>query len=243
MSFTKLRSKPRVLYVAIGTALLTGLIVLLAGGLISANEHGLAWPTPPPGPNPQIPRITNSNDIDLVNPPSVLGATVWIIDPIAALLPRFPPIFTTDLRTTDGLQIVVSAGSTDDTVQVVYEPIPLDEAPQPGPQQDLRRVFDLRAFDDRGNGIDLDLRRSWLLKITAQGLIQNVESPSRLIIARYNDGSGWIPEVTTYHRNSGLLEIRILEPGLFGVIMESSIISGQLRTHDLRTASSGLAGK
>ena len=185
MTFTKPSHRLHFLQVTIviGTALGAVLIILIGIGVISAQTEN-AWPTPPPAPAPQVPRTTASSDINLVNPPSGMGATAWVIDPIAALLPRLLPEITTELQTTDGLRVIAGAGSANRTVQMVYTPIPVGEAPQPYPGQDLRRVFDLQTYDHRGAKTTLALQRAWKLEVPILGLSENTENPSSLIISR-----------------------------------------------------------
>ena len=206
-----------------GIGLSLGVLILSGAGLIWAQNP---WPTPPPGPRPQVPTVIDEADIKAIDVPSVPGATSWVVPPFAAQIPRTPPVRSTRLDSPDGVSLLVDAGSIISTVQILYEPVPIDEAQPPGPRQELRRVFDIISFDHRAKKIDLDLQRPWVLEVSALGLTESIENPARLILARYDNGNGWMPLVTTYHRDRLALETRILESGRYAVIFEPLIVSG-----------------
>ena len=206
-----------------GFGLSLGILILTGAGLIWAQNP---WPTPPPGPRPQVPTVIDDADITAVNIPSVPGATSWVVPPFAALLPRTPPVRSTRLDSPDGVSLLVDAGSIISTVQILYEPVPIEGAQPPGPRQELRRVFDLISFDHRAKNLELDLQRPWVLEVSASGLTESIENPARLILARYDDDNGWLPLVTTYHRNRLTLETRIIETGRYAAIFEPLIVSG-----------------
>ena len=87
-------------------------------------------------------------------------------------------------------------------------------------------MFDLSAYDHRANQISLDLRRPWVLEVPIRGLAQPFEDPARLLITRYEKNRGWVPLVTSYHSNRGVLTARVLKVGLFAVLAEPRLISG-----------------
>lgn len=208
--------------IAIGATLSCVLIVLTSAGPISAE---LPWPTPPPGPRPPIPNVIGDADIKAVDVPP--GGASWVILPLSMLVPRFPPVPSFTLSSPDGVRIISDAGSIDSTVQLVYESIlSITNVPQPGPQQELRKVFDLRAYDHRANQIVLELKRPWVLEVPIQGLKQPFEDPARFLIARYDENRGWIPLVTSYYRTRGILQARVLTVGRFAVLAEPRVISG-----------------
>ena len=149
--------------------------------------------------------------------------------PLSMLVPRFPPVPSSSFQSPDGVRIVSDAGSITTTVQLVYTPVLMtdtDKVSPPGPPQELRKVFDLRAYDHRANPTSLDLRRPWVLEIPIRGLTQPFEDPARLLIARYEENRGWVPLVTNYHRNRGTLLARVLKVGRFAVLAEPRLISG-----------------
>ncbi len=207
--------------IAIGIAVCS---ILMALPDVRPSSADVPWPTPPPGPRPPVPRV--ETDIKPVNVPLVTGATSWVVHPLAALVPRFPPVPSSAFQSSDGVRIVSDAGSIDSTIQLVYKPVVVADAIAPGPGQQLRKVFDLIVFDHQANQITINLRRPWVLEVPIRGLIQSFEDPARLLIARYDEKRGWIPLVTSYYRDRGTLQTRVLRVGLFGVIAEPSVISG-----------------
>ena len=46
------------------------------------------------------------------------------------------------------------------------------------------------------------------------------------MLARFEKGEGWLPLVTSYHRNRGLIEALVLELGLFAVLTETRASGG-----------------
>ena len=215
------RSRIRITAVAaVGAALALALLVMGQAPLTSADT---GWPTPPPGPQAQVPRIVDEADVKQVDVPLVPGATSWIVNPIAMLVPRFPPVPSARLQAPDGVLIASDAGSVHTTVQLVYEPIGRTNAPDPGPRQDLRQVFSVRTFDHRGGSIDLELLRPWVLEVPAQGLTSSFEDLARLLLARYDKDKGWQPLVTTYHRDREILQAHVLEMWIFAVVAEPAV--------------------
>ena len=209
--------------IAIGIVLSSLSVVLSSVMPISAD---VPWPTPPPGPRPSVPRVIGDADIKRVQVPLVTGAIPWVIHPISMPVPRFPPVPGFPFRSPDGVRLVSDAGSLLNTVQLIYEPIPITDAQAPGPQQQVRKGFDLRAYDHKTNPIALDLRRPWLLEVPTLGLTNSFEDPARLLIARYDDGWGWVPLVTHPQRDRGTLQARVLKVGRFGVLFEPRAVSG-----------------
>ena len=206
----------------IGAVLSCALIALTNSGSILAD---VPWPTPPPGPQPPGVRVIDT-DIKPAAVPAIPGAISWLVLPQAMSVPRFPPVPRSAFDAPAGVHIVSDAGSITSTVQLVYAPISIEGLPSPGPGADLRKVFDLRAFDHQANRITLKLRRPWVLEVPIDGLTRSFEEPSRLLLARYDEREGWVPLVTIYHRHTGMLETRLLDVGRFAVIMESLVISG-----------------
>jgi len=185
------------------------------------------WPTPPPGPQPSIPRVISQESIKRVSVPLVPGATSSEIPPLPMHLPRFPPVPGFHFEASESVRVISDAGSIRETLQLVYEPKPeLSDAPSPGSLQELRKVFDLRVYDHQASRVSPELLRPCVLEVVAQGLSRSFEEPSRLIIARYDGEKGWVPLVTNYHIDRGILQARILEFGLFAVIHESRAITG-----------------
>ena len=198
-----------------------GLMFLTDTGPASANDP---WPTPPPGPRPPVPNVIEVSNIKPVEVPR--GATSWVIPPVAMFAPRFPPVPSNLFRSNDGVSILSDAGSITTTVQIVYQPVENWEGLPNSPLQEVRKVFDLRAFDHQAKQISLDLRRPWVLDVGLQGIAEDFDDPARFLIARYEEGIGWVPLVTSYRRNQGILQARVLQVGRFAVLAEPSVISG-----------------
>ena len=156
----------------------------------------------------------------------VAGAVSSVIFPLSMVIPRFPPVPSFPFQSPDGVRVVSDAGSIQRTIQLLYEPIPVDKAQSPGPRQQLRKVFDLRAFDYRAKETDLELLRPWVLEVLVGGLTEAFEDPGRLLLARYEDSKGWVPLITHYHRTRGILQARVLRVGRFAVLAESRVTPG-----------------
>ena len=204
----------------IGTVLSLILVVLASAGTTSADDP---WPTPPPGPEAPIPRV--DTDIKPAPVPPVPGASSWVFPPLGMQVPRFPPVPSSSFQSPDGVTVISDAGSILSTVQLVYEPLSIEDAQSHITGQELRKVFDLRTFDHRANKLDPDLKRPWVLKVPVRGLTEAFEDPARLLLVRYDERDGWVPIVTAYHRNQGVLQALILEVGRFGVIAETGVPS------------------
>ena len=205
----------------VGLALCFMLLIMTDTGRTSAESP---WPTPPPGPEPPNPRVIDSSSIKLANVPP--GGTAWVVHPLRMPIPRFPPLPSTQLQFPNGVQIISDAGSIYTTLQIVHEDLPVSESPAAGPRQEVRKLFDVRAFDHRGKHITPDLRRAWVLQVTTPGLTEGSEDPGRLLLARHDKDSGWVPLVTHYYRSLGTLEALILEVGRFAVLYEHRVVSG-----------------
>ena len=180
---------------------------------------------PPPGPGLPVPRVINPSDVKPVSVPAVPGATSWIVLPLAPTNPQFPPVPHSVFESSDGTHIRVDAGSIDTTVQIVYEPIPLEKAPAGSSRQELIRVFRLSAANHNGDSIHLQILRPLVLEVPAIG-----RDPSRVMLAVYDKDSGWTPLVTAYHKARGVLQTRLLELGQFAVLGEPTIITGVVST-------------
>ena len=222
------------------TIVLVAVGILLSGGLVILNDErplmaDTHWPTPPPGPQASPAKVILEKDIKRVRVPAVPGAISWIVQPLAMSIPRFPPVPSSSFRSPEGVLIVSDAGWIDTTVQLVYEPVDLDDSRvrPPGSGQKLRQVFDLRAFDHRANRIDLKLLRPWILEVPVQGLTNAFEEPDILLLSRYDKDEGWVPLVTTYFLKRGVLQARVLTTGLFGIIAEPPILSGATPTGNI----------
>ena len=205
----------------VGLVLCFILLVMSGTGLISADN---VWPTPPPGPKPPDPRVIDSSSIKPANVPP--GGTLWVVHPLRMPIPRFPPMPSTQLQFPNGVQIISDAGSVYTTLQIVYADLPVSESPAAGPRQEVRKLFDVRAFDHQGKRITPDLRRPWVLQVTTLGLTGGSEDPGRLLLARHDKDSGWVPLVTHYYRSLGTLQALILEVGSFAVLYERRVVSG-----------------
>ena len=209
---------------AVGVALSAVLVALTNATPITAD---VPWPTPEPGPESPVPKIIDSN-IKPVVVPAVAGAISWVILPLVMTVPRFPPVPSSSFQAPDRVSLTIDAGSIDTTIQLVYEPILLPDAPRPIAGQEVRKAFDLRTFDHEADPVTVNLRRPWVLEIPARVLTKSFEKPERLLVARYDKDKGWMPLVTSYHRDRELLEVRILKVGLFAVLAESGAILGKI---------------
>ena len=148
--------------------------------------------------------------------------------PLAMQIPRFPPVPSSSFNASDGVTIVIDAGSIDTTIQLSYEPLPIGAVDPPGSGLELRKVFEIGTFDHRANRVSLTLQRPWVLEVPASGLTESFEDPSRLLLARYDKDEGWVPLVTSYYRDPGILQARILKVGRFAVMSEYGVTSSRL---------------
>ena len=206
-------------------------IIALACSMVVLNDSrpiaaDTPFPTPPPGPRAPVPRVIGEQDVTPVDVSNLSEVTRWVVLPLSSLLPRFPPVPSFSFQAPDGVRIVSDAGSIISTVQLVYRQSPDDKVSNPGPGQELRKVFDLDAYDHRAKPISLDLRRPWILEVPIRGLTKTFEDPARLLIARHEEDRGWVPLVTNYHQNRGVLQARVLKVGRFAVLAEPRLISG-----------------
>lgn len=207
--------------IGIGFALCFVLLVVTGTELVSAESH---WPTPPPGPKPPAARVIDASNLKLPKVPP--GATAWVVHPLPLIVPRFPPLPSTQLDFPGGVQIISDAGSIFTTLQIVHEELAISESPDPGQLQEVRKLFDVRAFDHEGKGVTPDFRRPWRLQVATLGLTEGSEDPGRLLLARHDKDRGWVPLVTHYYRSQGTLQALILDVGRFAVLYERRVLSG-----------------
>ena len=209
------------LLAAFGAALSFGLIILPDIRAVSADTP---WPTPPPGPRPPVLRIVDDASIKFVEVPAIPGARSWVIPPSTMALPRFPPVPSFPFEASDGVRIIVDAGSTDTTVQLVYKPVPIVDAPPTGRFQEIRQVFDFTTFNHNGDRDTVKLLRPWVLEVPVPALTHPTDDPARFVLGHYIEGEGWETLVTNYLKNRGVLQARVLKMGRFAVLAEPSII-------------------
>ena len=201
---------------------LTGLTLRLVPLLLAAAVFGAIaapdWPTPPPAPPAEPPvfqSVVSPVDFPLVN-----GATRWEVQPIPQQsIPVIPPVAGDTLEVPKQVRLIIEAGALDRTTQLTYVPLAADAAPQPLPLQKLVKAFDLRSFDHDGREFAPEMRRPWLLSVSVGDLDPTSGDPSRLVFARFQDGR-WLPLVTSYLRETNVLEVRILSTGRFAIIAE-----------------------
>lgn len=204
----------------VGLGLSVTLAVLANGGQLLAE---VPWPTPPPGPEARIPNVIDPASVNPVEVPQVPGAASWVILPLSAPIPRFPPVPSSSVESPDGLRLTSDAGSIDTTTQLLYTPVSLDESPGSTKYQEVQKLFELKAFDHGASRISLELHRPWLLELPVRA---SYGDPTRLVIARYDKDRGWQPLVTSYHRSRGVVQAGVLELGMFAVLFEPRVISG-----------------
>lgn len=194
---------------------LSGLVTLLIINLVSADSP---WPTPPPAPLVTRPKF--EGNITPVDVPPVAGAVSSVIQPILQdFLPAIPPLNRVTFHSPDSLKVTIEAGSLDRTIQLIYVPVPLDQAVRPDRLQRLLRVFDLKPYDHRGREFQPELRRPWIMEVPVSKLPGPTGDPSRLLFARF-EGGRWVPLVTSYFRDDNVLVARILETGRFAILAE-----------------------
>ena len=114
------------------------------------------------------------------------------------------------------------AGTLAETVQLVYEPVPADSTGHVGLHLRPLRAFDLKSFDSRAENFSPRLLRPWVLEVDVPSSLESTVEPSRLLIARQEDGR-WQPLVTNYHSDRNILVARILSPGRFAVLHDSLV--------------------
>ena len=192
---------------------LCGLAALFIISLASADP---VWPTPPPAPAASSPRI--DSEITRVEVP--LGATSSVIQPILqGIIPAIPPLVSTIFEAPEHLKVTIEAGSLPRTIQLTYEPLQLDQAPDPARLQRLVRVFDLKSYDYQGREFQPDLLRPWIIEVPLDKLPGPLGDVSRLVFARFEDGR-WTPLVTSLRRDDNVLVSRILKTGQFAILAE-----------------------
>jgi hypothetical protein len=118
---------------------------------------------------------------------------------------------------------VIEAGTLSQTLQLVYEPLQLNEVEPIGPNLTLVRAFDVNGYDYRAKLVTPSSLRPWVLEIDIPGGSGASVNPTRLLVARENDAGNWVPMVTIYHRDSRILEARILGPGRYAVLKDSLV--------------------
>ena len=216
-----IHSRVRGLTLAIvGLVLSAALAVLVKESPLFAD---VPWPTPPPGPEARPPVVIDPANVKAVQVPEVAGAASWVILPLSAPIPRFPPVPSSRIESPDGFRLTSDAGSIDSTAQLLYTPIPPDEGPASTKYQEVQKLFELKTFDHRANRTTLVLHRPWVLELPVRAPYGD---PTRLVIARHSKEQGWQPLVTSYHRSRGVLQARVLELGLFAILFEPRVVSG-----------------
>jgi hypothetical protein len=116
------------------------------------------------------------------------------------------------------VRLHIEAGSLPYTLQLVYEPVALEQLPSPLPEGRALWAFALRAFDHEAKAVAPPLRRPWLLEVPAHGLKSGDGNPSRFLLAWYDEKRGrWVFLTTAYHTDRGVLSARLLAPGYFAV--------------------------
>ncbi len=209
--------RERVVSLVLGVVFFLGILAFLATPLVFSQP---AWPTPPPAPRSPPPEIIPFDQITPVPVVTVSGAASAVIHPLlAGSVPRIPPLKDVTFESPDGIRLISEAGSLQRTVQLLYAPVPLDDAPQAGPNQQLLRTFDLSTFDDQASRVSPSLERSWLLEVPLEGLDLGSNHPTRLLLALYDpETQRWAPLVTSYFSKRGLLLARLLDVGLFAIL-------------------------
>lgn len=206
--------------------LLAGLIAVPSAGVIQAQPP---WPTPPPAPVLAPPVAVPSAAIVAAPVPQVAGSVSSVVQPLfAGSLPRVPPLPKTvfssaELDPARQIKVHIEAGSILRTLQLVYEPVPIEKAPKVIPSQEVIRSFELRAFDHEANSIDPKIHRPWLLEVPLGELKELDVDPSTLLLANYlEDEKRWRFLVTSYYPHRDLVTTRILKVGKFALVADRS---------------------
>ncbi len=208
------------------------LVALLTG--IRGPSDVLAqqpWPTPPPAPSEAFPLVIPSSQVVPVSAPLRPGSMALQLDPLyAGPVPRIPPrpsveVLSGESDPLDRISLAFDAGTLESTVQLTYELLPLEEVPSPGPGKLLLKTFRVQMYDHTGVTINPTFRYPVRLTLKGgpQGMAAAGNDPARLLVARFDTQHGrWLPLVTNYVAETDTLLVRILQPGLFGVIAQPS---------------------
>lgn len=213
-----------------------GLVALLLGPWgHSAVLAQTPWPTPPPAPVGAFPQVIPVSQITPVPVPASPGSIALQVDPIfAGLIPRIPPrpattILSGEADAQDRITLRIYAGAMNRTLQFTYDPLAIDQVPQPGFGLQIQRAFRLQAYDHTAVAITPSFKNPVRLSLHAQEqeIAAAGNDPARLLIARYDtQSSRWLPLVTTYQAADATLMVRILQPGLFALIAQPPPVPG-----------------
>ena len=193
------------------------------------------WPTPPPAPIGTFPQVIPAFEIVPVPAPGEPGSMALQVDPIfAGPVPRIPPRPSTPIVTgeTDPQSRVTlrfDAGTIDQTVQLTYQPLRIDQTQPAPPGSQIRRAFRVRLFDHKAIPMDTSFRYPVRLILSPHesDLTAASDDPARLLMARFDpDGNRWQRLVTTYQSASNTLSAQILRPGLFALVAQPPPVSG-----------------
>ena len=203
----------------LGMALVMGIWAFLGAKGVFSDPP---WPTPPPAPPAPRARIIPLGQITEVALPSVTGASSVVLHPISGgPVPRIPPLRSVTFDSYQDVRLISEAGSLLHTVQVVYAPVSMSDAPSPDRHQILLRTFDLFAYDHQAKLVSPPLVRPWVLEVRLEELELGQAHPSQLLLARFDSQSKrWAPLVTSYFPSKGLLMAKILDVGRFAIMAE-----------------------
>jgi hypothetical protein len=195
-----------------------GLFIMSAGlGHVGLADGG--FPTPPPAPRAPEPVILT--EMVPADHPLSLGGILWEVQPRAqGTIPSIPPLRSDTYETPGYLKVTIEAGTLLETIQLAYSRTPPENTLRPHPFQNLVEVFDLTAYNGKGQKTNPTFRRPWILEVSVGDLRSVSVDPSRLLFARFENGR-WLPMVTNYFWQGNVLVARITGTGRFAIIEES----------------------
>ena len=182
------------------------------------------WPTPPPAVPSGV--VYAEEMIRVISTPAINSSSV-VLHPIwGGHLPRIPPLRSLTFSSHQGIDVVMEAGSLLQTMQLVYSPVDMGEAPSTNRYWHLLKPFDLLAYDHRAEKLSLSLVRPWILEVRLEELELSQVDMSQLLIGRFDlEAEEWIPMVTFHYSSDGLLVSKILDVGRFAIMSETHISS------------------
>ena len=211
--------------IAWGTTLL--MTALWANAIQPPDVLAQSWPTPPPAPIGDFPRVIPSNEIVPVAAPAASGSIALQVDPIfAGTVPRIPPrpaviVVTGEPSPLDRVTMQIDAGAIDQTVQLTYQPLTFSEFPTAPQGSRIQRAFRIQLFDQAAVSASMSFKYpvQLILSPSQSQMAVAGHDPSRLLLARFDDDSNrWQRLVTNFHTGDNAILVRILNPGLFALI-------------------------
>jgi hypothetical protein len=168
-----------------------------------------AAPRPPPTPTPVFTPVP----VTTVQAPPGAGAAVIL------------PNAGGEVTTADGaITLSIPPWSSDQTIQVVVEPIEIVDAPEPPPGTAYARAFEIVVYDAQGNRLagSLNEPTTVTVKYTDEDLAEVDGDPFRLKLARLDSTGNWTILPTSVNTANKTLTATVERFSLWGVVGGSS---------------------